>query len=157
MGLQNGVKCLSTIDNIPIAGFMHLLRYYCEKNDFHSTQPIIDFDMNWLLMNKSKPTDSIKTRVDKVVDILVAFSKCGCVCVPVCDPENRHHSKRASVERRAKNLILDIRVKYARYALAQVNQQLLNGESSPKLVKEKNDLAKVAKKNVRSNIISLDT
>ena len=121
MGLQNGVKCLASIKNIPLVGLMQILHHFSKNNDSNAQRPILDFDINWILMNKTKATDSIKAKVDKVVDILVSFSKCSVACFPICDPKERHHSKRASVQRCTDHLILEIKVKHARYHLTQVN------------------------------------
>ena len=90
----------------------------------------------------------------KIVSILLAFAKCGCICQPICDPEFRHHSKRASIERRANKIILEIKVKYARYALAQVNQSIANGNRSDELEDERKALAKIAKKDISCNTIT---
>ena len=77
-------------------------------------------------MSKTKTTDSLKAKVDKVVAIMVSFAKCGCICTPICDPDERHHSKRVSVRRRVDKLLLGIKVRSARYELIEVTQTLLS-------------------------------
>ena len=44
--------------------------------------------------------------------------------------------------------ILEIKVKYARYSLAQVNERIINREQSVELEDERTELAKVVKKNI---------
>ena len=169
MGIQNGSKCTANLSNIPLVGLMKVLRHLRSSNtsDSHGNanhrsdaRPCIDFDMNWLFMSKTKAGDSTKVKVDKVLAIINAFAKCGCVCQPVSDQELRHHTKRASIQRRADRVILEIKVKRARYELAQVNQELMSvhsaGVGDPDLEKKKTELAKVAKRELRDNEVSPD-
>ena len=166
MGILNGSKCISTISNITLVGLMKILRrlrnleVLSSENNITDTRPRIDFDMNWLFMNKSRSSESIRVRVDKMLSILLAFAKCGCVCQPICDPENRHHSKRSSVQRRADKIKLEINVKHARYELVQVNQEIQSrrkdGVETLDLELKQAQLSKVARKEINGNEISVE-
>ena len=93
MGLQNGVQCMASLKNLSTTGLMKILRHFMEKNATNNQRPTIDFDINYLFLNKTRVGDSIKMKVEKIIAILISFAKCGVICNPVSDPEERHHSK----------------------------------------------------------------
>ena len=115
MGLQSGVKCTSTVSNVSLNSLLNAMREM-KKNDSESNtnRLCVDFDANWLMINKSRANDSVKQRVDKIYNVLKYFSSCGVECAPVCNPEHRHHSKRASVCRKSDRFVKDISIKSAR-------------------------------------------
>ena len=114
MGINGGSKCSATIVNAPVAAMMSAIR---EKNAASAGQnlnPVVDVDVNWLICNKTKASESMKVRASKVVAIMSFFSDCGMLVKPVADPEKRHHSKRALVKRRADKVVLASTVRAAR-------------------------------------------
>ena len=168
MGLQSGSKCIATIKNITLTGLMALLREQHVTNNEHPNVTVspdttyqvkIDFDVNWLFMSKTKNTDSLKAKVDKTVSIMVSFAKCGCICTPICDPDDRHHSKRASIRRKVDKVLLGIKVRSARYELIEVTQTLLSAPEDTDrnaLETRKGVLSKLARRDINSNDVSHD-
>jgi hypothetical protein len=97
MGLQSGSKCIAPIRNITLTGLMALLREQHVTNNEHPNVTVspdttyqvkIDFDVNWLFMSKTKNTDSLKAKVDKVLAIMVSFAKCVVYAPPYAIPTN---------------------------------------------------------------------
>ena len=70
------MKCLALLKEIDLVGLSKILRHKNEifgTNDSNFERPVLDFDINYLFMNKSKPNDSIKMKVEKIIAILLAF------------------------------------------------------------------------------------
>jgi len=154
MGLDSGSKCGAHIYNVSLAGLLSLFRSTgTESETNNATSVYIDF--NWLYINKTKSSDSIKYRVDKIINIMNIFAKCGCISYPICDPEIRHNTKRAFIYRRAKNLVSDIKIRSARYELQKVTQELMNNDlsigSKTELIEKQSNLRKLASKNLSSS------
>ena len=130
MGINGGSKCSAIIVNAPVVAIMSAIR---EKNAASAAgqnpNPVVDADVNWLICNKTKASESMKVRASKVVAIMSFFSDCGMLVKPVADPEKRHHSKRASVKRRADKVVLTSTVRAARHKLNNLNQQILSNST----------------------------
>ena len=76
----------------------------------------ISFDIFWLIISKTKPSDFTRSRITKVVSIMI-FSNWGCSCVSTCNLEQYHHTKRVSIKCRARKFIKGIKVKCDRNKL----------------------------------------
>ena len=130
MGINGGSKCSATIVNAPVAAIMSEIR---EKNAASAAgqhqNPVVDVDVNWLISNKMKASESMKVRASKVVAIMRFFSDCGLSVKPVADPKKRHHIKRASVKRRTDKVVLASTVRAARHKLNNLNQKNLSNNT----------------------------
>ena len=96
MELLNGVKCLELLKEIDLVGFskiLHHINEIFETNDSNFKQPILNFDVNYLFINKTKSVNSIKIKVKKILAMLLAFSKCGFIYNLIADLDYRRHSK----------------------------------------------------------------
>ena len=132
-----------------------------KKNDAetNTNSLCMDFDVNWLMMNKTKSNDSAKQRVDKNFNILKYFSSCGIECAPMCDPEHLHHSKRVSVHRKAERFVKDIKIKISRSKLIEVTHKLqcnMSDLERNKLNNEKKNLTKIGNSNAYGNIVTFE-
>ena len=74
----------------------------------------IGVDAYWLLTTKAKPFDLMEAIVDKGVSITTTLSKHSAVENLISNPEGRHHTKRAPIDRRDKISVRDINVRAAR-------------------------------------------
>ena len=54
----------------------------------------------WMMHKFCRDSNEFEV-IKKISNICIAFATAGFVVTPVCDREIRHHSKRASVERRS--------------------------------------------------------
>ena len=97
--LTHSIKGLSigNIETIAKKRFVSSIYYDDKKSRIQ--QPTIDVDVSWLYRSKNKIAE--ENRMSYIVDICLEFCRNGMVVVLVCDGSHRHHSKRASIERRA--------------------------------------------------------
>eukprot|EP00957_Ditylum_brightwellii_P179691 13688385-Ditylum_brightwellii.AAC.1 len=93
------------------------------------------------------------------MDVLITFAKCGVEVYPVFDlPDDntsRHHSKRATIERRVKRDKTNIDIVSARYKLNQLTQEFIQkkqlNEEIHELEEKKKKVASLAKKKESTN------
>ena len=144
--MQSCSQCTATITGVDLSGMMNLL---CHVHSSKHTITI-DVDINWFVMNKCKYCDSVKASADKIISIMKSLANCGCVCCPICDPEVRHHTKRASMQRKTSKFFNYAKSVSARYKLIHVTQILSNANNNESetshLITEKNKLSKLAEK-----------
>ena len=166
MGLSNGKKLHAILSSTSISAVKSIVRNYCHVfdgigiDDPRNQQCISDrrvlavaIDMNWIAHAKSKTVAPDKL-VEACMDVLITFAKCGFEVYPVFDPPddntNRHHSKRATIYRRAKIEKNNIDIVSSRYQLNQLTQEIIQkkqlGESTNELEEKKKNVASIAKK-----------
>ena len=102
MGLSHGAKWTTTIGNDSLDAFMNVMRdHHCQdanKNIFST-----EVDAHWLLTSKAGPINSTKVIVANGATIITTLSKFSTQINPVCDPDERYHTKRASIDIRVKS------------------------------------------------------
>ena len=101
----------------------------------------VDVDCNWIAN-----LDQIKN-VHEVVDFLQSSSINECVVTPICDGEFRHHSKRATIDRRAQQQKNRHQAAECKLKISQLKQRMAkDSHQSDETIREMNKLNKDLKK-----------
>ena len=123
MGLTSPKALTYVIKNLNVRNLKDILesiRQLEGRSNLH-----FDVDCNWVAFKlgcNKNPDEATK----KVVDFLECLAQYGFIVTPVCDGEQRHHSKRATTERQAKYEKAKIQSTVDRLMLVAVSQQLQN-------------------------------
>ena len=103
---------MALLKNLITTSLMKILRYFLEKSTInqllYNQRPVIDFNINFLFLNKIKASDSIKIKVEKIIAILISFFYFRVICNLVAYLEEYYNNKRIFIERRAYKIILEI-------------------------------------------------
>ena len=98
MGLKGAANIISTAKGISVAGLKDIARSRLLEDGGLCK---IDVDCSWLGYKLGRSSSHGNTSI-LTAEALILLSKAGFVVTPVCDPLNRHHSKRDSTNRGAK-------------------------------------------------------
>ncbi len=90
-------------------------------------QPTIDVDISWLYRSKGHIQE--ENRISYAINICLLFARVGFSVVLVCDGGQRHHSKRATIERHCKMYENTIAMYVSRAKLMQLCRQRLQSNS----------------------------
>ena len=120
----------------------------------------VDVDISWIVRKLTKCTDSMYQKTVATAVFLVTLKSLGFAVTPVCDPNQRHSTKRSSFERRAKSIKKDIESRAARFELLQLTEKIKSatkdGVDTASLTKEREEVIKVAKYQSNYNVIPPD-
>ena len=104
MGLKNGISYLHCLKNLTFVQLLEVARSRNRSNNNHNpnttpTGPCIDVDCSWVV--RKRMCIDVTSSVDYCLSIASSLSKEGIQVMLVCDGVIRHHSKRATVQRKA--------------------------------------------------------
>ena len=109
MGIKHAHKLTHAVEALSLGNVEVIARHRfsvnrLQHNDTISTprlnQPTLDIDVSWLYRSRNSITE--ENRVTYIFNICLQFTQIGISVVLVCDGDQRHHSKRATIERRSK-------------------------------------------------------
>ena len=95
MGIRTGSSCLYSVEGVSLDDLLTILRQ--RRND-RAKRPVICLDCNWLAMKYAKRSGG---PIHTILNIAKMFIEKGVDVCAVVDGPLRHHSKKASVQRRA--------------------------------------------------------
>ena len=84
----------------------------------------IDVDCSWVAHKLAAKAGHFNTAGETTAEVLHLLAKAGFVVTPICDPNHRHHSKRASVERIARKEKARLTALFSRYELIALSQKM---------------------------------
>jgi hypothetical protein len=128
MGINNAKTLVPRLSNLSISLLKSILSENVEMNE-NSSDFVIDVDVNWIMMKYSRYSSDLPSKLETTANILNSFARYGFIVQPICDPESRHHSKRASIERRANETVKNIDAMCARFELSTLSQELASAKS----------------------------
>lgn len=151
MGIKGAHSFTHSISKVTIGELLQIAkgRKKCNNQstagvvaDTIGARPTIDIDASWIFRSTGIKLDN---RLDWMMNLALELVRNGFIVVFVCDGENRHHSKRATVERKAKyqKVAIDTYIKKAE--LMKLAEMRINSNS----IEEINQI--IVKENALSN------
>ena len=96
MGVKYGIKLVDQLLMLTFSQFFTIARDRAEKNG-RPGKPVLDIDASWLWY---KFRSRAGGPIGNIIDFVRFLATDGFTVCVVCDSDERHHSKRASIERR---------------------------------------------------------
>jgi hypothetical protein len=139
MGIKYAHKLTHSIEELSFGNIETIIRSRYLRNlknvgtNSRLQQPTIDVDVSWLY--RSKRNIKEERRISSMMDFLLEFTRIGISVVLVCDGDTRHHSKKASIERRAKLYSNTIEGYITRNKLMSVTKEKLNANDAQEIAR----------------------
>ena len=145
MGVSGAEQLVYAIKNLSVAGVKHIARNRLNANERLCR---IDVDCSWVAYKLLGKNGNASKAGELVAEFLILLAKAGFVPTPICDPQNRHHSKRESTRRVAEKEKARIEAVTARLKLTALAQKRvgLQGDESEEAEKEMSRLDSLVKK-----------
>lgn len=156
MGLNGGHSYTHSISGVNLGELYQIALARSNANnqsavpdDVIVNTPTIDIDASWIYRSSSAIIDN---RMKWMINFVLEFVKIGFIAVLVCDNDVRHHSKRATIERKSKyeKTIIDGYIRRTELMkLAEQREKSNNVEEINLIIKQETALSK--------KIVTMDT
>ena len=123
MGLRGASSILFTITGLTLKALKEISRSRLPEDQ---RLVCIDVDCNWVGHKLAAKTGNYHQAGEMTAEVLYLFAQAGFVVTPICDPQDRHHSKRASTARIVEKEKARLTALCSRYRLTALSQKLLS-------------------------------
>ena len=122
MGLRGASSILYSITGLTLKALKEIARSRVQSNS--QQLACINVDCSWVGHKLAANSSAFHEAGSLTAEVLCLLAQAGFIVTPICDPDCRHHSKRASIDRIAEKEKGRLTALCTRYKLVALSQKM---------------------------------